>query len=73
MSTEHPTLGTVTREARHDVPTAELVNQGIAMVESGGKRKAAAFLHKNGVGFPVIVRVLNDRDIGSRRAPSKKA
>ena len=70
MDTEHTTSETAASDARHDIPTAALVDQGISMVEVKGKRKAAAFLHQSGVSFPVIVRVLNDKDIGSRRRHS---
>lgn len=46
-------------DSRQDVTAAQLVDEGIAMSEQFGRRKAASFMEARGVRFTVIVRVLD--------------
>lgn len=49
------------QESRKDAMAARLVEEGIAMAEQLGRRKAASFMDAEGLPFPVIVRVLDRR------------
>ena len=46
--------------SRPDLITARIVEEGIALEETHGRKHAASFLTKHAVHFAVIVRVLSE-------------